>query len=49
LPIGGGGGRVFNIGNQPVNAAAQVFWNAVKPEGGADWTLRAQLTLLFPQ
>lgn len=49
LPIGGGGGRVFNIGNQPVNAAAQVFWNAVKPEGGADWTLRAQLNLLFPK
>jgi len=49
LPIGGGGGRVFNIGNQPVNASAQVFWNAVKPEGGADWTLRAQLNLLFPK
>jgi hypothetical protein len=48
LPIGGGGGRVFNIGSQPVNLSAQAFWNAVKPEGAADWTLRVQFTLLFP-
>lgn len=48
VPLGGGGGRVFNIGSQPVNVSLQAFWNAVKPEGAADWTLRAQLTLLFP-
>jgi hypothetical protein len=48
VPIGGGGGRVFNIGSQPVNASLQAYWNAVKPEGAADWTLRAQLTFLFP-
>jgi hypothetical protein len=48
LPIGGGGGRVFRIGSQPVNVNAQVFWNAVRPEGAASWSLRAQLTLLFP-
>jgi len=48
LPIGGGGGRVFNIGRQPVNASLQAYWNAIRPEGAADWTLRAQLTLLFP-
>ena len=48
VPLGGGGGRVFNIGSQPVNASLQAYWNAIKPEGAADWTLRAQLTLLFP-
>jgi hypothetical protein len=48
VPLGGGGGRVFNIGSQPVNVNAQVFWNAVRPEGAASWSLRAQLTLLFP-
>jgi hypothetical protein len=48
VPLGGGGGRVFNIGSQPVNASLSAYWNAVKPEGAADWTLRAQLTLLFP-
>jgi hypothetical protein len=48
VPLGGGGGRVFNIGSQPVNASLAAYWNAVKPEGAADWTLRAQLTFLFP-
>jgi hypothetical protein len=48
LPIGGGAGRVFNIGSQPVNASLQAYWNAIRPERAADWTLRAQLTLLFP-
>ncbi|MEB3290266.1 MAG: hypothetical protein VKI82_10140 [Leptolyngbya sp.] len=48
IPIGGGFGRVFAIGSQPVNAQVQAYYNVVKPAGGADWTLRAQLTLLFP-
>jgi hypothetical protein len=48
VPIGGGFGRVFNLGRQPVNLSLSAYWNAVKPEGAADWTLRTQLTLLFP-
>jgi hypothetical protein len=48
VPLGGGVGRVFKIGSQPVNASLQAYWNAIKPEGVADWTLRAQMTLLFP-
>lgn len=48
VPLGGGMGRVFRIGSQPVNASLQAYWNAVKPDGAADWTLRAQMTLLFP-
>lgn len=48
VPIGGGFGRVFRIGSQPVNTSLQAYWNVVRPEGAADWTLRAQLTLLFP-
>lgn len=49
LPIGGGFGRVFNIGRQPVNASAQVYWNAIAPEGAGDLSLRLSLALLFPQ
>lgn len=49
VPIGGGFGRVFSIGKQPVNASLQGYWNAAKPDGGADWTLRTQLQLLFPK
>ncbi|BAU65503.1 hypothetical protein STA3757_28900 [Stanieria sp. NIES-3757] len=49
VPIGGGFGRVFSIGKQPVNASLQGYWNAAKPDGGADWTLRTQFQLLFPK
>jgi len=49
VPLGGGFGRVFAIGKQPVNAALQAFWNVAKPNGGADWSLRAQLQFLFPR
>ncbi|MEY3300282.1 MAG: hypothetical protein RLZZ597_3542, partial [Cyanobacteriota bacterium] len=48
VPIGGGFGRVFPIGTQPVNLSLQGYWNAVRPEGAAEWTLRGQLTFLFP-
>lgn len=48
VPLGGGFGRVFKIGSQPVNVSLQAYWNVVRPEGTADWTLRAQFTLLFP-
>ena len=48
VPIGGGFGRLFRMGTQPVNASLQAYWNVVKPQGAADWIIRAQLTLLFP-
>jgi hypothetical protein len=55
VPFGAGGGRVFNIGRQPVNTQIQAFYNAVTPkteEGvrvGPEWSLRLQFQLLFPQ
>ncbi len=48
IPLGGGFGRVFNIGKQPINAFVQAFGYADKPAGGPDWTLRAQWNFLFP-
>ncbi len=48
VPFGGGGGKVFKIGIQPVNCSAQAFYNVEKPDGGPDWTLRLQIALLFP-
>jgi hypothetical protein len=47
IPIGGGFGRLFNIGKQPINATLQAYWNVETPEGGADWTLRTQFQFLF--
>jgi hypothetical protein len=48
LPVGGGVGRVFNIGSQPVNMSLQAYDNVITPDGGADWQLRFQVQLLFP-
>jgi hypothetical protein len=48
IPLGGGFGRVFKIGDQSINAQIQAFGYADKPEGGPDWTLRTQWTFLFP-
>jgi hypothetical protein len=49
VPIGGGFGRLFAIGDQRVNASVQAFWNVVKPDGAGDWSLRAQFQFLFPR
>ncbi len=48
LPIGGGFGRVFKLGGQPVSASISGYYNAINPAGAPDWQLRAQLSLLFP-
>lgn len=49
VPVGGGLGRVFKIGDQPVNAGIQAYYNVVKPDQAADWSLRLQMTFLFPK
>ena len=49
VPIGGGFGRVFKIGRQPVNAHLAAYYNRVRPSDGADWQLRAQVQFLFPK
>jgi hypothetical protein len=49
IPFGGGAGKIFHIGSQPFNASVQAFGNAWHPDQGASWTLRLQLTLLFPK
>ena len=35
VPFGGGVGKIFSIGSQPVNAQIQAFWYAVKPEAAS--------------
>ncbi|MCP8940775.1 hypothetical protein NK718_19800 [Alsobacter sp. SYSU M60028] len=48
VPIGGGFGRLFKIDRLPVNAQIQAFYNVVRPDYGATWTLRFQVQALFP-
>lgn len=49
VPVGGGVGRIFRIGKQPINASVQAFYNVEKPDFGADWQLRATLQFMFPK
>ncbi len=49
VPFGAGIGKIFKIGKQPMNAQVSAYYNAEKPEFGADWQLRLQLQFLFPK
>jgi hypothetical protein len=49
VPLGGGGGKILRIGKQRLNAYVQVFDNVVHPHDAGNWTLRAQVQLLFPK
>ena len=49
VPFGGGVGRIFRIGKQPLNAQVSAYYNVEKPTSGADWQLRLQLQMLFPK
>ena len=48
VPVGGGFGRIFAIGEQKVNVSLAGFKNVVTPTNGPDWSLRFQFTYLFP-
>ena len=49
VPFGGGVGKVFRIGEQPMNVSAAAYYNVEKPEFGADWQMRLQVQFLFPK
>ncbi len=47
VPLGGGVGKIFKIGDQPINAQLSAYKNIVAPDLGADWQIRVQLQFLF--
>ena len=50
VPLGGGVGKVFRIGKQPLNAQLSLYKNVVTPDNyGAEWQLRTQIQFLFPK
>jgi hypothetical protein len=49
VPYGGGLGRIMKLGNQPVAINGQFYGNAVHPEGTPSWTMRLQISFLFPK
>tara|TARA_R110000850_G_scaffold30303_4_gene83551 strand:+ start:460 stop:1296 length:837 start_codon:yes stop_codon:yes gene_type:complete len=49
VPFGGGVGRIFKIGEQPVNARLRSYYNVVRPTGSPEWSINASIAFLFPK
>jgi hypothetical protein len=49
VPIGGGGGRIFKIAGQPINASFQAFDYVEHPSLAPRWAVRFQVQFLFPR
>lgn len=49
VPVGGGIGKLITVGGSPIDLAASVYANVVKPSGGPSWQLNFTVTLLFPK
>jgi hypothetical protein len=51
VPLGGGFGRIFKVGSQPVNGSVSAYYNVSRPDAmpSPTWQLRAQITVLYPR
>lgn len=49
IPVGGGIGRVFKVGNQPINSRLEAYYNVVRPDGAPDWQVSFTWQFLFPK
>jgi hypothetical protein len=48
VPIGGGFGKVFNIHSNPWAFSLQGYYNAIKPAGAPDWSVRFSVIAAIP-
>jgi hypothetical protein len=49
LPLGGGVGKIFKVGEQAMNARVEAYANVVRPDGAPDWTIGGTIQFLFPK
>jgi hypothetical protein len=49
VPLGGGIGKIFKIGNQPINANLQGYYYVERPDGAPEWTISFLWTFMFPK
>ena len=49
IPVGGGVGKIFKIGDQAMNMKAEYYYNAERPNGAPDWTIGFTVQFLFPK
>jgi hypothetical protein len=49
IPLGGGVGKMFEIGSQKMNTKIEAYYNVEKPDGAPDWSMSWTLQFLFPR
>jgi len=49
VPLGGGVGKLFKIGNQAINSRLEAYYNVVKPDSAPNWQLSFTWQFLFPK
>jgi hypothetical protein len=49
IPLGGGVGRVFKLGNQAINSRLEAYYNAERSAGSPDYTIHFTWQFLFPK
>jgi len=49
VPLGGGFGKMFEIGSQKMNTKLEAYYNVESPDGAPDWSLSWTLQFLFPR
>jgi hypothetical protein len=49
IPLGGGFGKMFEIGSQKMNTKLEAYYNVESPNGAPDWSLNWTLQFIFPR
>ena len=49
VPIGGGLGKLFSIGNQTINSRLEAYYMVERPDNAPDWQLIFTFQVLFPK
>jgi len=49
VPVGGGIGKLFAVGKQPINANLQSYYMVERPDGAPRWNINFTLSFLFPK
>lgn len=49
IPLGGGAGKLFKIGNQAINTKLEAYYNVERPTGAPDYQIAFTWQFLFPK
>jgi hypothetical protein len=49
IPLGGGVGKLFEIGKQPINCRLEAYYNIERPDNAPHWSTSFTIQFLFPK